>query len=201
MVVRVGIPSVRNPIPIKTQKTIDALKTYDKSKIDFQIFIISGTHCVRGRNIASQAEPRNSIAPLKQTLPYDYFLSMDDDNSFSPELVERLIEADKDIIGGAYPTRESDNYIVGAPVGARYCREDWFTVSDKGLKEALWVGAGCLLIKKKVFETMEYPWWRNNILRVGDQADVCTEDVSFCQDAVKAGFKVFIDLCNRAEHG
>ena len=26
-----------------------------------------------------------------------------------------------------------------------------------------------MLIKAKVFESMEYPWWRNNILRVGDR--------------------------------
>jgi hypothetical protein len=200
MIVRVGIPSVRNPRPKKTDETIDALKAYDKSKIDFQVFIVTGTHCVRGRNIASMAEPKNSIAPIQQKLPYDYYLSMDDDNAFSPEIIKRLIEADKDVIGAAYPTREQDNYIVGAPTTARYCREDWFKTIDKGLRECLWCGAGCMLIKAKVFESMEYPWWRNNILRVGDQADICTEDVSFCQDVRKAGYKVYIDLCNRAEH-
>ena len=56
MIVRVGIPSVRNPRPKKTDETIDALKAYDKSKIDFQVFIVTGTHCVTvASNIASMA--------------------------------------------------------------------------------------------------------------------------------------------------
>ena len=42
---------------------------------------------------------------------------MDDDNAFSPEIIKRLIEADKDVIGAAYPTREQDNYMWGPDNG------------------------------------------------------------------------------------
>lgn len=118
MIVRVGLPSIRNPMPQKTQDTIEALKNYDKALIDFRVYRVQGTHCVRARNIAAMDIPRNSVAPVKQHISYDYYLAMDDDMAFTPEAIERLIAADKDIIGAAYPTRDStDNKIVAVKAG------------------------------------------------------------------------------------
>ena len=51
---------------------------------------------------------------------------------------------------------------------------------------------------------MDYPYFRNNLLFIEVNgvmmADVCTEDISFCADARKAGFKIYVDLDNRVEH-
>ena len=74
MIVRVGLPSIRNPMPQKTQDTIEALKNYDKALIDFRVYRVQGTHCVRARNIAAMDIPRNSVAPVKQHISYDYYI-------------------------------------------------------------------------------------------------------------------------------
>lgn len=205
MIVRVGLPWFRKQRPQVTQDTLRALEAYDKSKIDFQLCLVNGTHCVRGRAISSMAVPMNGFAPVRQVLPYDYYLSMDDDMGFSAETVERLIARNVDIVGAAYLNREGDAAeIVAMPVNGK-TKVDQFRVWQCGLQEALWVGGGCMLIRKNVFEAMEFPWWRNNIATILDDkgvayAEVQTEDISFCANARAAGFKVWIDLDTRAAH-
>jgi len=50
---------------------------------------------------------------------------------------------------------------------------------------------GCMLIKANVFRTMAEPWFQ-----IGYSPDWKTfvgEDMYFCREAQKAGFKVYID--------
>ena len=54
-------------------------------------------------------------------------------------------------------------------------------------------GMGFMLIKKGVFEKVEYPWFCQLKKQIGDLEDYCSEDVAFCHLAKKAGFKIFID--------
>lgn len=196
--IRVGLPSIRKPLPAQTEQTLKALQSYNN--IQFEIKLITGTHCVRARNIAALAIPKNGLAEIKQVLPYDYYLSMDDDMAFTPETVERLIAADKNIIGAAYSSRQDNSEIIAAPLDSNYVQERRFKIWDSGIQECLWVGAGCLLIKKAVFEMMDYPYFRNNILTIDGKSDVCTEDIGFAQDAIKLGFKVYVDLDNKVAH-
>jgi hypothetical protein len=145
------------------------------------------------------------MSPVKQILPYDYYLATDDDMAFSPMSIERLIALNLDIVGAAYMTRTGPDahLIVACPVD-KSSKPDWFKVWDSGVQECKWTGGGCLLIKKSVFEAMSYPWWRNNVVTETVDGvvygDIQTEDVSFCQDARAAGFKVFVDLDNRIAH-
>lgn len=196
--IRVGLPSVRKQWHPATIATFESLTKYDK--IDFSICKITGTHCVRARNFSAQAVPSSEPALIKQVLPYDYYLSTDDDMAFCPETIERLIAQDKDVIGAAYPTRDGyPDSLVAAKVGSRG-KQDWYKIWDHGLQECDWTGGGCCLIKKEVFENMEYPYFRNHVICDQGYADVCTEDISFCFDARKAGYKIWVDLDNRVAH-
>ena len=212
--VRVGFPSFRQSvscpncgkkgvIPAQTAAMLQDLQSC--KEINFQVVTVTGTHCMRGRNVSSQAKPQDAVAPIKQILPYDYYLATDDDMAFTSDTIGQLIEHNKDIIGASYMVRSGSDahLIVACPIGKR-AKADWFKVWDRGIQECDWTGGGCLLIKKNVFEAMEYPWFRNNVVReevngvlVGD---IQTEDLSFCQDARRAGFKVYIDLDVRAAH-
>ena len=203
-IVRVGLPSVRK-LSTQSIATFKALDNYDKTKIDFRICKVTGTHCMRARNISSQAVPTDSMAPVSQKLPYDFYLSTDDDMAFTPQAVERLIALNLDIVGASYMTRSGPDahLVVACPLDKRN-KDDWFKVWDRGLQEARWIGGGCMLIRKNVFESMQYPWWRNNTIfeeiEGVQYGDIQTEDLSFCEDARKAGFRVFIDLDNRIAH-
>jgi hypothetical protein len=201
MIVRVGLPSFRPVWPIQTQLCFDSLQKYDKSKIDFSLCTVRGTHCLRGRNLSSMAEPKDGPALKRQKLPYDYYLATDDDMAYTPETIQRLISLNLDIVGASYMTRTGPDahLIVACPVD-KTMRNDWFKVWDRGVQEAKWVGGGCLLIKKEVFEGMDYPYWTNDPCYVGDYGDMQTEDISLCIRARGLGYKVFVDLDNRVAH-
>ena len=59
---------------------------------------------------------------------------------------------------------------------------------------------GFMLVKKGVFESLAYPWFRPLEKRIGDMTDFTMEDVSFCLRAKEKGFKVYIDPQVRLGH-
>ena len=67
-----------------------------------------------------------------------------------------------------------------------------------------YIGFGWVLIKKGVFEDekMTYPWFapKMQVFESGAVQDMCGEDVSFCLDAMDAGFKIWCDPRIRVGH-
>ena len=67
-----------------------------------------------------------------------------------------------------------------------------------------YTGFGWVLIKKGVFEDekMTYPWFapKMQVFESGAVQDMCGEDVSFCLDAMVAGFKIWCDPRIRVGH-
>jgi hypothetical protein len=67
-----------------------------------------------------------------------------------------------------------------------------------------YTGFGWVLIKKGVFEHPEikYPWFapKMQVFESGAVQDMCGEDVSFCLDAMDAGFKIWCDPRIRVGH-
>jgi hypothetical protein len=65
-----------------------------------------------------------------------------------------------------------------------------------------YTGFGWVLIKKGVFENLEYPWFapKMQVFESGAVQDMCGEDVSFCLDAKEAGFEIWCDPRIRVGH-
>jgi hypothetical protein len=67
-----------------------------------------------------------------------------------------------------------------------------------------YTGFGWVLIKNGVFEhsDMKYPWFapKMQIFESGEVQDMCGEDVSFCLDAIEAGFEIWCDPRIRVGH-
>ena len=67
-----------------------------------------------------------------------------------------------------------------------------------------YTGFGWVLIKKGVFEheQMPYPWFapKMQVFESGAVQDMCGEDVSFCLDAMDAGFDIWCDPRIRVGH-
>ena len=67
-----------------------------------------------------------------------------------------------------------------------------------------YTGFGWVLIKKGVFEhkDMKYPWFapKMQLFESGAVQDMCGEDVSFCLDAMDAGFDIWCDPRIRVGH-
>ena len=67
-----------------------------------------------------------------------------------------------------------------------------------------YIGFGWCMIKKGVFEhgEMKYPWFAPKMqeFESGEVQDMCGEDVSFCLDAIAAGFDIWVDPRIRVGH-
>jgi hypothetical protein len=65
-----------------------------------------------------------------------------------------------------------------------------------------YTGFGWVLIKKGVFENLEYPWFapKMQVFESGAVQDMCGEDVSFCLDAIDKGYEIWCDPRIRVGH-
>jgi hypothetical protein len=69
------------------------------------------------------------------------------------------------------------------------------------LVEVDFVGAGCLLIHRRVLEQLPKPWFEWEIGKEVEKGrGALSEDFSFCLRAKRARFKVHLDTSVRCEH-
>lgn len=126
-----------------------------------------------------------------------HLLCLDDDLGFEPTAVMRMLDRDRDIIGGVYPVKCIPTFYPYEPI-----REP----DADGLQECRSVPGGFMLIKRHVIETLSksVPWFdcehNNETLSVPDlyametrSAAKSGEDIMFCRRAVAAGFKIYAE--------
>lgn len=118
---------------------------------------------------------------------------MDDDHTFAPDTLKRLLARGVDLIQPLVLTR----YAPFSPVYMgpkdpkssghwRYALED----GETGLKPVHIIGCGGMLVRRRVWETLSPPWFTNS----GTDVDVVSEDIAFCNRAREAGFQPYVDL-------
>lgn len=148
--------------------------------------------------------------PFNEKINYDYICWVDSDSIITKAQLERLLSYDLDIIAGLQSFERGNGYTCGN------LDEDFFkkkgsmpfytdntlalTKSKNGLIEVDYTGFGFVLIKKGVFEKLEYPWFRPHWFNFGDIQDFSMEDVGFCIEAKKKGFKIYVDTTVRVGH-
>ena len=151
--------------------------------------------------------------PWDGKLKYDWQLWIDSDIVFNTEKFYQLVLMDQDIAAGWYCTEDGRTTSV-----AHWLEEDDFRnnggVMNHETLESIskrkkpftvdYTGFGWLLIKNGVFEhtEMKYPWFapKMQVFESGDVQDMCGEDVSFCLDAIDAGFEIWCDPRVRVGH-
>ena len=158
--------------------------------------------------------------PWDGKLEYDYQLWIDSDIVFNSEKFFQLFldanpegEKEREIVAGWYCTEDGRTTSV-----AHWLEEDDFrsnggvmnheTIESMSKRKKPftvdYTGFGWLLIKKGVFEHegLPYPWFapKMQVFESGDVQDMCGEDVSFCLDAIEAGFKIWCDPRIRVGH-
>ena len=134
--------------------------------------------------------------------PYDWMLWIDSDmGGFDFSHIQKLIDADKDIITGVAPIGPTGRSAIG-----QYGYDDYgqssvqfynLLVMDKQLDpnvpvEVGFCGYAFLLVRKGVFEAMEYPWFRYTPQEHAGQKSGPSEDIGWCIRAREAGFKVWM---------
>ena len=156
--------------------------------------------------------------PWDGKLNYDYQLWIDSDIVFNTEKFWQLIdlaipenEEEKEIVAGWYATEDGHTTSV-----AHWLSEEDFAknggVMNHETVESItkrrkpftvdYTGFGWVLIKKGVFERLEYPWFapKMQVFDSGKVQDMCGEDVSFCLDAKDKGIVTWCDPRIRVGH-
>lgn len=146
--------------------------------------------------------------PFDGQIDYDYLMWIDSDQIFNPNQIKQLLDRKKDIVAGIYKMEDGKQFAV-----VKDWDEDFFKrhgyfhfLNEEDIKgqndliEVSYVGFGFMLIKKNVFESMTYPWFRPIEQKIGKAVDFCMEDVAFCLRARENGFKIYIDPLVKVLH-
>jgi len=115
---------------------------------------------------------------------------LDSDMSVPRTALERLLARDKDVVGAFYSRRTYPHTTAGSLIG----KPD---VSTGGLFAADLMPHGCCLVKRKVYETINGPWYFDTFNKgnacEGDTFGHISEDANFTTECLTHGFEVFCD--------
>ena len=132
-------------------------------------------------------------APWQGKKDYDYIMWIDSDQVFEPNDFFKLLEHDKNIVSGLYLRKPRSDSLNDIPIEFACFNEDGkrlYTNEVNGELRKVWSnGMGWMLIKKGVFEKIEYPWFGPIIEGLGFHG----EDVSFQLRARDSGFESYVD--------
>ncbi len=172
-------------IKLVISRTYDAVVYYARNKV-------AGGDTRRG--------PKQ--APWGGTVDYDYMLWIDSDVVFRFEDFLALLKHQVDIAGGVYLMADGQRFAAVEKMDPEAFRVaghfEFLTPAALARREGLvkvdYCGFGFVLIRRGVFERLEYPWFRPVWVDMpGGVRDFTSEDVGFCIEAKKAGLVIHLD--------
>lgn len=140
--------------------------------------------------------------PYNGKIDYDFLMWIDSDIIFSFGHFIQLLRYNRNIVSGIYKVKGGMNYATVLDWDREFFLKNGYfqflTPDDlKGKKDLIdvaYTGFGFILIKKGVFESLEYPWFRPIFQKMSDTVrDFSSEDVSFCRLIREKGYKIYID--------
>ncbi len=139
---------------------------------------------------------RNRIVEEMLAMKATHLFFLDSDVVPARDTLTRLLHHDLSIVGGVYrrriPPHEPMAFVKSPSLKKRGMGGDLkpITLSRRSqLQPVDFIGTGCLLIRREVFERVRPPWFRSEWRRSGH----LSEDFSFCEKARKKGYRIFAD--------
>lgn len=147
---------------------------------------------------------RNSACEKILEFNFTWLLFIDDDVVPPPDVYARLVAHGKDIISGLYFRRsEPTSMPVMLRKGSGPTDRPAFITDFKpgDVIEADMVGAGCLLIHRRVIEKMKANWfeWKVDQKQL-PEIERTSEDFTFCTSAKAMGFNIYVDTSISCQH-
>lgn len=122
----------------------------------------------------------------------DWLWLMGDDHVFAPDMLERLISHDVDVVVPHCLKRVPpfDPVVFGGQTSSG----DYFTADlpEHGLVEVWAAGSGGMLVRRHVIESIDDPWFETGI--------GLSEDLEFCRKVREAGFSIWCDVDAKLGH-
>jgi len=163
---------------------------YQQNKYDVQIYLQNST-------IVDKA--RNELVRMAKKDNCDYIFFIDSDTIIPSGALDTLLAMDKDIASGLY-FGKGKPYLPVARIkeGDKHGFLEDFEFNE--IMEVQGVGMGCCLINMKVFEGMEFPYFKLEWREKDGIKYQIAEDLYFCDEAVKLGYKVFLNTGIVCDH-
>lgn len=136
---------------------------------------------------------RNNMARvLLENAGFTHLLMLDCDMGFPANLLTRLLELNAPVVSGLYAGIIGSQLLWVCGNWGEDGKVHFYEWLDLGREpfEADCSGAGCLLIRREVFERLEYPWFRFEESKDGG---LISEDIYFCRKLNAAGMKVTVN--------
>lgn len=143
--------------------------------------------------------------PFQGEVDYDYIMWIDSDQVFEPNHFFKLLDKAKktkvDILSGLYLMQDGKHFATVEDWDLDFFKQNghfqFLTRQDiEGRKDIFpvsYTGFGWLLVKKGVFESLDYPWVQPTWLEIGGIKEMTTTDCGFMHRAADKGFKTYID--------
>ena len=166
-----------------------------KRDIEYELLsqYIPNVYKVRSLLLGADRKFGQYQAPWQGKKDYDYIMWIDSDQVFELNDFFKLLRHDKDIVSGLYLRKPQGDTLNDIPIEFACFNEDGkrlYTNEVNGELRKVWSnGMGWMLIKKGVFEKIEYPWFGPIIEGLGFHG----EDVSFQIRAKDVGFDSYVD--------
>jgi len=144
---------------------------------------------------SSIAAKRNHLVQEFLASACTHLLFLDSDMTWPPALVQRLLAAQRDIVGGLYWTRQLPPKVLAGwytdePDPERFYRR---VAPLQGLQAVDFVGTGALLIARAVLTVLPPPWFAEGRRATAAGMRHVNDDESFCERARAAGYTVWVD--------
>jgi len=130
-----------------------------------------------------------------------HLLFIDSDMLLPADLLERLLAHNKDVVSALYFGRTQPEPMFRVKKGGKYSA--LLNFPKNTLFKADSVGLGACLIKRTVIEKVseslgqEEPMFK---FTYSGKAEIVGEDTGFCEKAIEAGFKIFVDTGLEVKH-
>lgn len=190
---KIAVAVVSNRL-IKPKTTLALMQMLAKAEHEvFPIMATEGYTTAEGRNYCVIQAQKNNCT---------HILFVDDDMTFPPDTIERLLAHEKEIVGVYSYSRalplsptvafldEKGDYLPQDQMGIIKRPEELF--------ECYTIGMGVALIDMKLFDLIEKPWF---FFEAHESGKILTgEDAWMCKQAKKKGIKVYCDPTLRIGH-
>jgi len=183
--------------------TIDFFNNNDTG-ITFSIGYNSVVYFVRNQLLGADVLRGKDQKPFDGKLPYTHILWIDSDIIWSPDThIKPLFAHNVDVVSGLY-------HMIDGKTFAAVLKKDWdldyfqkhgtfrfanaTDFTELKLVEVAYSGFGFMLMKKGVMESLEYPWFKQLEIKIGDNiVDMTSEDLCACLKLREKGYKIWVD--------
>jgi len=176
------------------------LQHFKKRNIKYKFCTTFSRNIYETRNRCLLGDPTKGTIQLPfDGEDYTHILWIDDDIMYNTKDFDLLFDSGKDVISAFYIMADGEQYAAVKIWDEKFFSENGYfefmkpdDIKDgKSPTRVEYIGFGFLLIKKGIFEQLNYPWFEPTYLQIRDAEDFCMEDVTFCLKCKEKNIPVF----------